>query len=114
MDPQEQQTRMWAMILHFSQFAGYLVPYAGLLAPILIWQLKKNELPGLDVHGKAVANWIISMVIYSAVCIVLVFFLIGIPLLILLGLVGIAYVIIGGIKASSGEVWTYPGSIKIF
>jgi len=44
------------MFLHFSLLAGYVVPIAGLIAPIIIWQLKKNELPGLDEHGKVVAT----------------------------------------------------------
>ncbi|MEQ1904162.1 MAG: DUF4870 domain-containing protein, partial [Pirellulaceae bacterium] len=55
----DQNTRTWAMILHLSVFAGYLVPMAGLLAPILIWQLKKNEMPELDAHGKMVLNFMV-------------------------------------------------------
>src|SRR5947207_2717362 len=50
----DQQTRQWAMVLHLSQFAGYAVPLAGLIAPIVIWQVKKNELPGIDAHGKII------------------------------------------------------------
>lgn len=57
----EQQTRQWAMFLHFSILAGFLFPLAGLVAPIVIWQLKKTELPGIDVHGKVVVNWILSL-----------------------------------------------------
>jgi hypothetical protein len=34
-----------------------------LIAPIIIWQLKKNEFPELDAHGKVVVNWIISVLI---------------------------------------------------
>src|SRR5207248_4635078 len=49
---QEQQTRQWALFLHLSILAGFVVPFAGLIVPIVIWQLKKAELPGIDVHGK--------------------------------------------------------------
>jgi Uncharacterized protein conserved in bacteria len=110
----DQETRQWAMFLHLSQFAGYFVPIAGLIAPILIWQLKKNELPGLDVHGRNVANWILSSLIYLVISIVLVIVLIGIPLLIALGLMLIIFPIIGGVKANNGEVWKYPLSIEFF
>jgi hypothetical protein len=41
---EEKTAREWAMILHFSMFAGYLVPIAGFIAPIIIWQIKKDEL----------------------------------------------------------------------
>jgi uncharacterized Tic20 family protein len=106
-----QDTRQWALFLHLSQFLGYLIPLAGFLAPILIWQLKKNDCPGLDAHGRAVVNWLISGLIYAAISGVLVLVLIGIPLLWALALAGILFPIIGAIKANSGEVWKYPLSI---
>jgi uncharacterized protein len=108
----EKQTRTWAMILHLSQLASLIVPLAGLIAPIVIWQIKKTELPGIDVHGKIVVNWIISAVIYAVVSVLLIVVVIGFPLLIVVAIVGIVFPIIGGIKASNGEVWKYPLTIS--
>jgi uncharacterized protein len=110
----DQNTKTWAMILHFSVFAGYLVPMAGLIVPILIWQLKKQEMPELDNHGRMVANYLISLLIYSVVCVALILVGIGLLLLPILGVISIIFPIIGGIKANSGELWNYPGVIKIF
>jgi hypothetical protein len=110
----EQQTRQWAMFLHLSQLAGFLVPFAGLIAPIVIWQIKKTELPGLDVHGKIVVNWIISELLYGIVSFILVFAIVGIPLLIAVLALAIIFPILGGVKASNGEVWKYPLSIPFF
>jgi uncharacterized Tic20 family protein len=107
----EKETRQWALFLHLSLLAGHVVPVAGLVVPIVIWQVKKTDLPGIDVHGKIVVNWIISFIIYAAGCFALAFVLIGIPLLIALGIIGIIFPIIGGIKASNGELWKYPLSI---
>lgn len=107
----EVQTRQWAMFLHLSLLAGFLVPLAGLIVPILIWQLKKQELPGIDAHGKVVANWIISGLLYALVCCLLIIVLIGLPLLVALGLIGIAFPVIGAIKANEGVVWKYPLTI---
>ncbi|MEW6736914.1 MAG: DUF4870 domain-containing protein [Acidobacteriota bacterium] len=107
-----QQFNQWAMILHISQLAGFILPVIGLAAPIVIWQLKKDEMPGLDLHGKIVANWIISALIYTSISAILVIVLIGIPLLIALGVIGTIFPIIGAIKANNGEVWKYPLSIK--
>ncbi len=53
------------------RFLGYVIPFGGLIAPILIWQLKKEQFPDLDQHGKMVVNFIISMLVYSAVAFVL-------------------------------------------
>ncbi len=105
------QTRQWATFLHLSLLAGLLVPLAGLIVPIVIWQLKKEELPGLDVHGKVVTNWIISAIIYGIVSCLLIIVLIGIPLLLALLVVAIVFPIIGAIKANEGVVWKYPLSI---
>lgn len=107
----EQQARMWAMFLHLSLLAGFLLPLAGLIVPILIWQLKKSELPGIDAHGKIAVNGIISATIYAVVSFLLIFVFIGIPLLSALGIAAIVVPIIGGIKANNGEVWPYPLTI---
>ena len=109
-----QAVGQWALFLHLSQLAGYIVPVAGWIVPILIWQLKKQEMPELDAHGKVVINWILSALIYGAVGIILVFVLIGIPILIVLMMLGIIFPIIGAVKADSGIVWNYPLSIKFF
>lgn len=108
----DQKTRTWAMILHLSVFAGYVVPMAGLIAPIVIWQLKKEEMPELDAHGKVVTNFIINMLICSAIAFVLAYVLIGFLIFIVLGVIGVAYPIIGGIKANNGELWQYPPAIQ--
>jgi len=107
----EQQTRQWAMFLHLSLLAGFVVPLAGLVLPIVIWQLKKTELPELDVHGKIVVNWIISAIIYAFGCVILSFLIIGIPLLIGLAIVAVVFPVIGAVKANNGEVWRYPLSL---
>ena len=107
----DQQTRQWALLLHLSLLAGFLIPLAGLIVPILIWQLKKDDLPGLDPHGRVVTNWIISEIIYGVACGVLVLVVIGIPLLMALFAVAIIFPIIGGIKANEGILWKYPLSI---
>jgi uncharacterized Tic20 family protein len=103
----------WAMLLHLSQLAGFVVPFAGLIVPIVIWQMKKDEIPVLDVHGKIVVNWIISELIYFAGAFILSFMLIGIPIMFAIGIAGLAFAIIGGIKANNGEVWQYPMSLKL-
>ncbi|MEK6257364.1 MAG: DUF4870 domain-containing protein [Planctomycetota bacterium] len=108
----ERETRQWAFVLHLSMLAGYVVPIAGLMAPIIIWQVKKNELPGLDEHGVNAVNWIISSLIYLIGCAVLCIVLIGFPLLIALLIVDIVFPIMAAIKANNGETWKYPWTIE--
>ena len=105
---------MWAMFIHLSQLCGYLVPLAGLIVPIVLWQVKKNESRIIDQHGRIVANWIITACIFGLVFLVLSFVIIGIPLLLILGVLSIVFPIVGGIKANNGELWPYPLCIKFF
>lgn len=105
---------LWSMFIHLSQFCGYLLPLAGLVVPIILWQVKKNDSPIIDQHGRIVANWIISSLIYYAVTGLLWFLLIGIPLFFVVVVICIVFPILGGIKANNGEIWEYPLSIKFF
>jgi len=105
---------MWGMFVHLSQFAGYLMPYMGFVLPIVLWQINKDKSGIIDMHGKNVANWMISAVIYSIICFILFPLLIGIPMFIALVIIGIIFPIIGSIKANDGIVWEYPMAIKFF
>lgn len=110
----DKNERNWGMFLHFSVLASYVIPIAGLVVPIVIWQLKKEEYPSVDTHGKNVMNFLISMIIYSIVAVLLSFLLIGIPILLALTVAGIVMPIIAGIKANQGEIWKYPYTLTIF
>ena len=102
------------MLLHLSQFAGFIIPFAGLILPIVMWATNKDEHPSVDVHGKNVLNWIISTIIYAIVGAILSIIFIGIFVLLALGICSLIFTIIGAVKASKGEVYEYPMSIKFF
>jgi uncharacterized Tic20 family protein len=36
-----------------------------LLAPLIVWLMKRDESPEIDAHGKEAVNFQISMLIYS-------------------------------------------------
>ncbi len=107
-----RQANQWAMFIHFSIFAGFVIPFAGLVLPIVLWQLKKDEFPSVDAHGKVVVNWLISAFIYSLISLVLTLIVIGVFGFIAIGLATLIFALIGGIKANEGVVWEYPLSIK--
>ena len=111
---QDIQARQWGMFIHLSILAGYVIPLAGFIVPIVLWQMKKNEHPLIDAHGKNVCNWLLSLVIYGAIACVLVLVLIGFLALWILGLLNIVFAIVGGLKANNGEVWAYPFTIRFF
>lgn len=101
------------MFLHFSTLLGLTAfPLLGFIVPVVLWQVQKDEFPVLDAHGRSVVNWMISSLIYFAISFVLVFFVVGVPLLILLYILNIVFPLIGGLKAQKGELWEYPLTMR--
>ena len=100
------------MFMHLSQFAGFLIPFAGFALPIIMWLSFKDENDNVNKHGKNILNFIISWVIYYSVAAILSIILIGIPILIALGITNIVFVILAAIKASDKVYWQYPLTIQ--
>ena len=109
---QTQDERQMGLFLHLSQLANMVFFPLGIVAPILLWQLNKEKMPALDAHGKMVVNWMISSTIYVVVSLVLMFVLVGFLTLLALVVMGIAFPIVGAVKANNGELWEYPLTIR--
>ena len=110
---QTAEEKQMGLFLHLSQLVNIIIPPLGIIAPIVIWQLQKDKMPGLDAHGKMVTNWLISSLIYWIVsCLLLFVFLLGLIPMLGLMIAGIVFPIVGGIKANNGEFWEYPLTIK--
>ena len=104
----------YLVLMHLSQFAGFILPGLGFAAPIILWLINRDNNAEVDQHGKNIANFLISMTIYIIIAIVLCIVLIGIPLLIILGILEIIFIIVATARASKGEYWKYPISITFF
>ena len=79
----------YCMLLHLSQFAHLALPGGGWAVPIALWLIGREKSVLVDAHGRAVANWMISGLIYSIVAFILCFVMIGFPMFIALIIVGI-------------------------
>ncbi len=110
----DKDTRTWAMVLHLSVLSGLIVPMAGLVVPVVIFLLKKEQVPGLAPHGYVIFNWMISALIYAVISLILMIVGIGVLLMAIVAVLSLVFPIIGAIKASEGEVWPYPLSIRFF
>lgn len=116
----DAQVRTWHMWCHLSTLSGLLVPLGFVLGPLIIWQMKKNEIPSVEAHGKAALNFqltlLIVAVVIAVVGFILSFFCIGVLfffLLPLVGLAGIIFPIIAGLKANDGKEYKYPYSFTL-
>lgn len=104
----------FCMLLHLSQLAGFIIPGAGLVLPIIMWATTKDEHPAIHLHGLIVFNWMLSALIYFFVCFILTVILIGAPMMVVLGVLSLVFAIMGAVKANEGVYWPYPMSIDFF
>jgi len=112
-NPVKSNENLWPIFCHLSALLGYTgIPFGNILGPLVIWLIKKDEIPQLDAHGKAAINFQISLTIYFMVCIPLIFVVIGIFGMIALGILNIIFIIVATVKAADGQVYDYPMSIK--
>ncbi|MGD0258440.1 MAG: DUF4870 domain-containing protein [Verrucomicrobiota bacterium] len=108
------------MLCHLSALAGYIIPFGNVLGPLLIWQIKKNEFPSVEEHGKAALNFqltvLIALFVGAMAAFLLSFVCIGfllIPVVVAIALCGLVFAIIAGIKANNGEAYRYPWSLAL-
>lgn len=112
MNPSE--TRTWSILCHASALLGFFVPGAGhILAPLIVWLIKRGDSAEVDEHGKESLNFQISMMIYSVISGILCLIVIGFALLAILHLANVVLVIIASIKASEGKLYRYPFTIRL-
>src|SRR4051812_19631634 len=111
--PAIPNTRPWAAFIHASALLGVFIHFPGhLIPPLIVWLLKRDESAELDAHGKEAVNFQISMLIYNAIAAVFCLILIGFVGLAVLWVLNTILVIIAAIKASDGEFYRYPMTIR--
>lgn len=135
-----QNEKTTAALLHLSAFAKYLIPFAGIVAPLIIWQTKKHQSDYIDATGKSVINFHLSILVYSFIIAIIIAILflgniinyieleraggeiipvnlitIGIVSLIFLGIwtiIEFILIIVGSVKANEGVIYRYPLTIS--
>lgn len=106
--------RTWAMAAHLSTLCGLIgIPFGNIIAPLVIWLIKKEEMPFVDDQAKEALNFQISVSIYAIVASpTILIFGIGFLLLGAIGVFWLICVIIAAIKANDGEQYRYPLCIR--
>ncbi|MCP5467668.1 MAG: DUF4870 domain-containing protein [Deltaproteobacteria bacterium] len=117
-DYKTQQGRQWAMFCHLSALSMYLIPFGDILGPLIIWQIKKDEFPELNAHGKEALNFHLSMLIYMIPVTIIgilgtIFCFVGFIILPVIPVLSTVFSIIAGIKANQGEFYQYPLTIRM-
>ena len=110
--PTNRDENMWAMFCHLSALVGFAIPFGNNIAPLIIWTLKKDEYPHVNDQGKEAINFQLSITVYILISVILVFVVIGIPLLIILGIFSLIMTVIAALNANDGKKYRYPFTIR--
>jgi len=83
---------------------------APILAPLIIYLVKKNESKFVEWHARESLNFQITVAI---IIIILFITIIGILIAWIVGIISLILVIIATIRASEGKLYKYPFSIRL-
>ena len=86
---------------------------APVLAPLIIYIIKKDESKYVAEHAKESLNFQLSMFICFMISFVLMIIIIGIFLMFALGILSFILVIIASVKASDNKLYRFPFNFRI-
>jgi len=108
-----KEERTFGMLCHLIAFAGFVVPIIGsILGPLVVWLVKKDEMPFVDDQGKESINFQITVFIGFVLSFILMFVFIGFFLMIALAIFDLVMVIIAAMQANEGVRYRYPFSLR--
>ena len=100
--------KIWSMLSHLSALLG-----VGIVLPLVVYLAMRKESEYVATNAREALNFHISVLIYAVCCIPLVFILVGVPLLLVIGLGSLVLSIIATIKASDGQCYRYPLTLRL-
>jgi len=100
--------KIWSMLSHLSALLG-----VGFVLPLVVYLAMRKESEYVATNAREALNFHISVLIYAVCCIPLVFIMVGVPLLLVLGLGSLVLAIIATIKASDGQCYRYPLTLRL-
>ncbi len=109
--PWGMELNTFCMLMHLAQFASFIIPIAGIVLPIVMWATNKHQSRTIDIQGKIILNWAITILIVAIVGIFIPF--LNVIILLALAVVNIVFPILGAVKANEGVIYEYPFSLKL-
>ena len=111
-----------AMFAHLSVILGGIIPFLGIIAPVVIWITKRGDNELAVSCAKEAINFQISILLWALLLVgVGLLSLVVHPAIYLAGLLAVVLLlacfilpIIGTVKASGGESYNYPYTAHIF
>jgi uncharacterized Tic20 family protein len=106
------EERNWAMAAHLGSLVAAWFAL-GLIAPLLVLLIQGDRSPYIRRHAVESLNFQINALLYSVVCFVLMFVLIGFGLIVVYGIFYLVCVITATVRASNGADYRYPLTLRL-
>jgi uncharacterized Tic20 family protein len=107
------EEKQWAMFAHLSALIGFVIPFGTIIGPLVVWQMKKNDMPFVAEQGLEALNFQITVAIAFLIAALLSVILIGFLLMPIIGIGALVLTIIAGIQANQGNHYEYPVNWRI-
>jgi uncharacterized protein len=104
--------RMWGMLAHLASLLGF-IPMGNFVGPLVVWLIKKDQMPFVDDQGKESLNFQITILLAAAIVAALFCTPIGIMLAPLLAAYTVIMVIIAAVNANKGIPYRYPFTLRL-
>ena len=105
--------RTWGGAAHWTALVAGLFGGLSFLGPLIVMLVKGNDSPWIRRQSVESLNFQISIMIYAIVSAILIIALVGLILLPIVGIFWLVFTIIGSVKASNGEDYRYPLTIRM-
>jgi hypothetical protein len=117
------QERQWAMFAHLSALIAIWFGYLSFLGPLIVWLIKKGEMPYVDQQGKEAINFHVNMfgwgIVLGIAAIPITVLTLGlglfivIPLAVALVIYSVVMSIVAAVSCNAGEAYRYPYVYRI-
>ena len=109
-----ENERTWGMLAHLSALAGVVVWLLGcVLGPLAVWLARRDQSEFVAAHAREALNFNITVVLAAVVCIALMVVFVGFILGTALFIGWLVLTLIAAIRASEGELYRYPFSLRL-
>ena len=109
----DPNARTMGMLCHLLALSGFIIPFGSIIGPLVIWLIKKDQIPFVNDQGKESLNFQITVILALIACFVLMFVVIGFFLLPVVGITALVFIIIASIKANQGIAYRYPFALRL-
>ena len=109
----DPSARNLGMLCHLLALSGILIPFGNIIGPLIVWLMKKKEVPFVDDQGKESLNFQITATLAMLILSPTICIGVGFVILPLLGIAVIVFSIIAGVAAGGGTAYRYPATLRL-